>query len=133
METSQSSGMGLLRTMSAVVVSLVVFAIVSTLFSVLYSLFLVRWTIFDSVAANIMASIGSVVVGIVAAKAACNAWLRGYSAQSVFIVFAILGVLAAFSQLVLQQLAWEKLPHYLVTITILVTSYILFWKNEETY
>jgi hypothetical protein len=130
MESSPTSGLALLKTAGAIVVSLVVFLLVGTLLSLFYGLFLSGLTVLRPIIIESMAAAFGTVVGVVAAKAACDSILKGYVPQVVFIIFALLSAVAALNYLLIVPPAWENVPKYIVTILLPCISFATFWKDE---
>ncbi len=116
-------------TVIAFFVALIVIAVVSSVVAFLMSLFQyylgnVRWE-----AAIFIGNVAGGIASIYAARSACDATIKHYSAHAIFIIIALL--LVAF-------LAWratlgfdqELLFRSAFAIPTIIVGYIVFWKGD---
>jgi hypothetical protein len=70
-------------------------------------------------------------VGVAAARAACDAVLRGYAPRIVFIELIVLCLVGLFYELAVMPMAWTRLAPIAQILVIGATAYSLFWESER--
>lgn len=128
---AETTGVALVKTFGAILLSLVVFIVVQAVISILYGLFLSGITVLRPGIIQVMAGVFGVIGGMLAAKSMCDSWLRGYSPQAVFIIFAILSLLAGINYIFFVPFDWDNIPKYVVTVALPWAAFAFFWKDEK--
>ncbi|GAM00736.1 hypothetical protein [Sphingomonas parapaucimobilis] len=70
-------------------------------------------------------------VGVAAARAACDAVLRGYAPRIVFVELLGLCLAGLFYELVIMPMAWARLAPIAQLLVVGATAYSMFWQSER--
>lgn len=130
MTKPQATGTDLLKTVAACILAPLTAAVAAAVAGVLWYLMNAAFTVIrPEIIGFIAASIGA-LVGMYAARAACDKLLSGYLPQAVFLVFAIIVAFSVYMYVFLLPFAWGNLASYAQVAIIGCMAYILFWKFE---
>lgn len=129
MEVVQTSkGSLALQTAVAMVLALVVYLVVATVAAVLIFRVQSFMTVIRPEIIQFFAAIIGSVIGITAAKAACDTVLRGYSRKAVFVMFAILTVAALAMELFLVPMQINQINSLGQLVAGTISAYLYFWQ-----
>ncbi|TRC91141.1 hypothetical protein FJV80_04260 [Mesorhizobium sp. WSM4310] len=131
MEAIQTSkGSLLLQTLVAMVLAFVVYMVVATVAGMaIYFVQTLLTVVRPGIIAFFAMVIGS-VIGMTAARKACDTVLRGYSGKAVFIMFAALAAAALAAELFLVPMQLNQINSLGQLAAGIITAFVYFWKNE---
>ncbi|ESY89081.1 hypothetical protein X739_01360 [Mesorhizobium sp. LNHC220B00] len=119
-----------LQTIVAMVLALVVYLVVATVAGM--GIFLIQYmlTVIRPGIIQFFAVLFGSVVGMTAAKAACDAVLRGYSGKAVFVMFAVLGLAAVVMEIFFVPMQLNQINSVGQLVAGIITAFVYFWKND---
>lgn len=126
-----SASMILLKTIAALVLSILAYTAAFLIVSGVTSLF---YTIMTVIRPTIIFTIGSAAgayAGVFASRYFCDRWLSGYAPKAVFILFAIVTAIGLFTMFAVDPVTIKRMPMYISSILTPLFAYIFFWKYEE--
>lgn len=130
METNQANGVDLLKTVGACFLAPIVWLIGAMLGGGIYAIVNSIFTVIRPGIIQFFAVIIGTWVGMYAARVACDSWLKGYHAQTVFFIFAVLCIGAGYFEFIVLPLDLSRFSSYAQVIMMGISSYMLFWKYE---
>ncbi len=71
------------------------------------------------------------IFGVLAARAACDRFCERYSHKAIFVMFAVLSLLAVAFELFLVPAHWRPIAVYLQVVVVVITAYMAFWRRDQ--
>lgn len=121
-----------LQTVVAVILALAVYIVVATVAGMFIFYANTYLTFIRPPVLEFFALIAGAIVGMIAAKAACDAVLKAYSARTVFVTFTVLSAVMVALELALQPHDREQFNAIGQMCAGLYGAYVSFWQNDES-
>lgn len=124
------------QTALAVIVAPVIWMVVTLIVAFLLSFWNRLMTVVRPEIIDFFAVIVATIVGMVAARAACDKFFKHYSRRPIFVIFVLFGLLSLVG--VITEFASASEPEFarpitavVATIAMVIAAYSKFWLREE--